>query len=333
MTLSIIKTKTKIAITTSVLFDMSEEDFVWRKEHADELPKGSYRSFMRERIDVPLKPGPAFDNIQALSQSESYEIILMSRNSPLTALRAMRTLLEQNIIPAQYVFTNGRSFLQYLSYYKPDEIRTTNEDDAQEAANLGYAASVYDHINPNSFVEYKPHTNIEPLFRGPKLLQLDDLKGTFRGPANHEYIASHVYDFDGVLAGIESEEIFKQRGLEAYREHEEKNARTPLSKGTYWNRFVTDAKNPEIRAHIVTTRGGKAGFRPIEMLAYNDVEPDGEMHCVGGEPKGPLLEIMKKRYPKGFDFKDDSDSKVRSALDYNVPAGRVVLPKPQDPAA
>lgn len=333
MTLALVKKTTKIAVTTSVLFDMSEEDSIWRREQIGDLPKGSYRSFMRERLDEPLKPGPAFENIQALAQSRSHEIILMSRNSPLTALRAMRTLLDNDIIPAQYVFTNGRSIMPYLPYYQPDEFRTTNEIDAQEAANIGVASLVYDHINPDAFVEYESRNNVRPLFTGPRATTPADLKRSFEGQADQEYVASHVYDFDGVLAGLESEKVFEKQGLEAYRVYEEQNARVPLSKGTHWNRFVSDSKNPEIKAHIVTTRGGEAGFRPIEMLAYNDVEPDGEVHCVGGEPKGPLLRIMQQRYPKGFHFVDDSPSKVKSGLDNGVSAGRVVIPKLQDPAA
>ncbi|NCO04288.1 MAG: 5'-nucleotidase [Alphaproteobacteria bacterium] len=333
MALALVEQKTKIAVTTSVLFDMSEEDSIWRREKAGELSRGSYYSFMRGRIDDPLKYGPAFDNIKALAQSRSHEIILMSRNSPLTALRAMRTLLANHIIPAQYVFTNGCSITPYLPYYKPDEFRTTNESDAQEAANLGFASLVYDHVNPDAFVEYEPQNKVHPLFTGPRAITSLDIRQSFQGKVSQEYIASHVYDFDGVLAGLESEEIFERHGLDAYRAHEEQNARIPLSKGTYWERFFADAKNPEIKAHIVSTRGGKAGFRPIEMLAYNNVEPDGEVHCVGGEAKGPLLGIMKDRYPRGFHFFDDSHSKVKSGLEHGVLAGRVVTPKPRDPAA
>ena len=72
---------------------------------------------MRERIDDPLRPGVAFDWVRDFAGQPHHDIVMFSRNSALTALRAIKTLAQHDVIPRRFVFTNGKDPVAYLHAY------------------------------------------------------------------------------------------------------------------------------------------------------------------------------------------------------------------------
>lgn len=74
-------------VSTSVVFDMSEADRIFKQS------KEAYIEYMIEHADDPLPLGVGFEHIQAAAMlPEHIDIVIMSRNSPLTARRALKTL-------------------------------------------------------------------------------------------------------------------------------------------------------------------------------------------------------------------------------------------------
>ena len=93
-----IEKKLVIAVSSSALFDMQDSDAVFRQEGEE-----AYRKYQRKHMDDPLKEGVAFPFIKRLlnlnasfPEEQPVEVILFSKNSPETGLRAFRSIQHYN---------------------------------------------------------------------------------------------------------------------------------------------------------------------------------------------------------------------------------------------
>lgn len=336
MSLLIVEKKPRVlAVTTSVMFDMSEPDALWRAERNGDKAPGTYAAYMRDNIDYNLKPGPVFDFIVAWSQRPNHKIVLMSRNSMITGVRAMSSLLHVNVIPDQFVFTNGRSVLPYIPYYMPNKFLTTDKADAQAIQTRYKVASAsFDHKKYDAVVDFVKNDTVEPLYRGPQLLSHESIQPSFEVSADVQDKISIIYDADGVVFDRSSEDVYQRHGLKAFREHERQNINAPMQQGPHWSEFYEETKDKSnYLTHILTSRGAEAFIRLGKTLANNDIEPSGEAHGVDGAKKMPLAKKMQSRYGATTIIFDDSFSKIVDAPSYGVTAGLVPSERPKDPAA
>jgi 5'-nucleotidase len=104
-----------------------------------------------------------------------------------------------------------------------------------------------------------------------------------------------------VLFSKESEMIYQQQGLEAFIDHEKRNAQQPLPEGPFakllktlsYLQFDLDSKasqaTPPIRTALVTARNSPAHERVIRTLRTWKVRID-ETFFLGGVPKHKILE-------------------------------------------
>ena len=314
------KAEVNIAVSTSAILDMSAADAIWRAEQTGQQKSGAYFKYMKNKMDKPFEPGPLFETIKALAEKPNHKIILVSRNSLMTGIRAMRTLLDAQIVPDKFSFTNGRPAAPYLAYYKPNKFLTLSEEDAKQAHDLGIATVVYDHLRSATVSHTAPQVRTKPNFSTDA-----DLRRDFLARSGGRKLSA-IYDFDGVLADTSSDKIFEQHGLEAFRNHEANNVRHPMESGPHWKEFVRETGDTEeYITHIVSSRGTVPFMRIAETLLSHGIEPTGESHGTNGKDKGPLLKIMCERYGPETMFADDSASKVENAQKHGIKtAGRAV---------
>lgn len=320
------KDKMKLGVTTSVLFDMAEADACFRHYGAE-----GYRAYMKERIDEPLALNAGFEYAKNFSSRPNHEVALLSRNDPVTAIRAIKTMIQHGIVPMAFCFTNGADPTRYLKPYGIDSFMTANSRDAELAVTRGFAAVYVENprlVNAESINFGK--SNITPI---PTAHQNQSnvvvLSNRVESKKQEEH---HVFDFDGVIAGLSSDKVFQQKGLDLYRQFEQANLFNPLEQGPYLKWLKKLTRNHETyTTSIVTIRGGWALYRCLYDLARKDININGELHATAGEDKGPVLEILKSTYPLPTMYYDDRKKYVEQALRAGMLAGHVL--HPEDPKA
>ena len=135
-----------------------------------------------------------------------------------------------------------------------------------------------------------------------------------------------AFDGDAVLFTDESERIFQTKGLHAFEENEERNARNPLDEGPFaqflkklsvLQEDLSDGTgNCPIRTALVTSRSAPAHERVIRTLRAWQVRVD-EAFFLGGLEKKAVLAAFGAQI-----FFDDQSVHTLSAAQA-VPAARV----------
>ena len=250
--------------------------------------------------DDILKPGTAFPLVKALAKlsqdnEKLTEIIVMSKNSANTSLRVFKSLEYYGLDVTRAVLSGGMPLTPYLEAFKTDLFLSADEEDVQEAINNGFAAGI---ICSHEGLPINPNDEI-----------------------NQIRIA---FDGDAVIFSDDSEKIYKESGLDAFKEYEHKNANEPLKEGPFakflktislvQNKFSKDEL--PIRTALVTARNAPTHERAIRTLRAWNVKVD-EAFFLGGIPKSEIL----KAFGANIFFDDqkihtDPASKV-------VPAARV----------
>jgi 5'-nucleotidase len=309
--------KIRIAISTSVLFDMSRPKAIF-----DDHGEAAYIRHMIKNRDNPLPLGRHFEGLKHIFNSELNDVVVISRNNPITARRAIMTLQQHGVTPAQLLFTSGRSPVPYLKAYNLNRFLTTHAQDAEDGQAAGILSNFYD---PSHIASAAPRKRLIKNFRSSAQPQ----KPVYTG---HQH--ETVFDLDGVLFDQESERVFKAQGLAGYREHEGKNRDQSLNSGPAFKYLkVLDAQNdhfapgrPPHIISIVTARGKEAAIRAIETLAKWGININGESHFLEGRSKTPILEIMAARASAEgmtIELLDDQGRHVLGAAEAGIFAGIV----------
>lgn len=268
--------KIVIAITSSALFDMQESDTIFHNEGLI-----AYKEHQKKNIDVPFEKGVAFPFISRLLKinndfpgSRPVEVILMSKNSPESGLRAFNSFKHYNLDISRAVLSSGDPNYQYLQAFNADLFLSANEKDVIEALKLGYPAGKIVHS------------------------QIDD---------DESPELRLAFDFDGVLADDESEKVYKEKGMEEYRAYESSKKTEPLSPGPLEPLLkkisafqLMERKygiehpeyDPKIKTSIVTARNAPAHERMIRTLNSWGIEVDS-LFLLGGMNKDSILSILK----------------------------------------
>jgi len=276
--------KLVIAISSRVLFDLSESDRVFREEGLE-----AYSQHQIDHEDEVLAPGEAFPLVQKLLRINEklggeprVEVILLSRNSADTGLRVFNSIEHYKLSITRAAFCGGESPYRYVTPFGCHLFLSTHAEDVRNALAHGVAAAT--------------------LLSSPRT-QRDDDELRF------------AFDGDAVIFSDEAEKIYKFEGLEAFTKSEKAAAKNPLNAGPFKNFLAAlqslqaefgPAKCP-IRTALVTARAAPAHERVVMTLREWKIRID-ESVFLGGLPKGEFLRAY------GADvFFDDQQQHCESA--------------------
>lgn len=274
----LIESKLVIAVSSSALFDLKESDSIFRQ-----LGEEEYRKYQEKRVDVPFHKGVAFPFIKRLlnlndsfPDEQPVEIILFSRNSPETGLRAFRSIQHYKLNITRACFSSGKQNFQYLPGFNTCLFLSANQNDTKAANDSGFAAGTV--LNKEV---------------------VDD---------DNDVELRIAFDFDGVLVNDESEMVYKQSGdINEYFNHEKDHAGDPLPLGpvgpllqriSAFQKLEREKAEADpaykriLKTAIITARNAPAHERVITTLREWGVEVD-EAFFLGGIDKSRILNIMQ----------------------------------------
>lgn len=281
-----------IGVASSAVFDLSDSDAVFRAHGEEE-----YRKFQERNLDNPLPKGIAFPfikrllSVNDLSTSDPLvEVVLLSRNDPDTGLRVMKTIERYGLGITRAIFMQGRSPYEYIPALNIALFLSGNKPDVDAAIRMGHPAG--------QVLDSKFDDNDED--KGLRI----------------------AFDFDGVLAGDESEAVMQESGLTEFHAHEVKNVMQPHNPGPLKEFLVRISKiqsaeeehkrsNPgyenRIRVSIVTARNAPSHERALNTLKNWGVMAN-DAFFLGGIEKGRVLGVLKPHI-----FFDDQSGHLKLA--------------------
>jgi len=289
--------KLVVAVSSRALFDLEVENQIYEENGLD-----AYYKYQLENENKPLAKGTGYRLIQNLLEINNYfdktkkqvEVLILSKNNAGTSLRITNAINEHNLDISRSGWTSGNDISNYLKAFKVDLFLSADDKDVINAIQNGVAAA--------------------------KILQSE--------AKVHDKSIQQVriaFDGDAVLFSEESELIYKEKGLEAFIEHEKQNKDNPMKKGPFAKLLLTIAslqskfkdETPPIRTALVTARSAPTHERVIKTLNVWGVRID-EAFFLGGSEKYEVLEAF------GADiFFDDQD--VHLELSKNVvPSAKVI---------
>lgn len=281
-----------VAISSRALFDLEEENRVF--EQTDDR---AYMKLQLERLEEPAKPGVAFSLVKKLlafndAKTQRVEVVMLSRNDPVSGLRVFRSVQSHKLTVARGVFTRGREPYNYLTPLRANLFLSANPSDVRAALGMGFPAATVATDSVRAKDTYPREVRI-------------------------------AFDGDAVLFSDEAERVYQKSGLPAFQQHETEKASLPLSAGpfkpllTALHRLQREGTpSMRIRTALVTARSAPAHERAIRTLMDWNIEVDEAMF-LGGLEKGPFL----REFGPDFFF-DDQTGHIESAARH-VPAGHV----------
>lgn len=289
--------KLVIATSSSALFDTSESHWVFMKEGEE-----AYRAHQRKREDVPFPKGPAFPFVERLlainqpvQEFTPVEVVLLSRNTADSGLRAMNSIAHYGLPITRAAFTGGRSPFRYNRSFKAVLFLSTNIEDVRAAIHAGLPGGLI-------MGQYIDHDVMD-----------DELRIAF--------------DFDGILADDSAERVYQGGDLEAFHQHEVEHQSEPLGEGplkTLLEKIsriqrIERQKKAEsanyrvrLRTAICTARNAPAHVRAIKTLRDWGIDVD-EVFFLGGVNKAEVLSEFKPHI-----FFDDQKTWVDTAAEFSA---------------
>ena len=271
-----IEKKLVVGISSNALFDLSEEDKIFKEKGLE-----AYKKHQVKNKKEILKTGAAFPFIKRfLRINEVYtdespvEVVLLSRNSPETGVRIFNSIKDYDLNITRAAFMSGGTAIDYIPAFNISLFLAINEDDVKDALDKGLPAG--------------------------RILQTK-----VEDDETHELRVA--FDFDGVIADDEAEKIYKEKGLDAYHQYEDSKKSIELKSGPLADFFQKlaffqklEIRNRErdenykriLKTSIITARNAPAHERAINTLNSWGVEVD-EMFLLGGIDKSRILETMK----------------------------------------
>ncbi|MGW6933476.1 5'-nucleotidase [Lentzea sp. NPDC054927] len=276
-----------VGVASSALFDLTESDAVFSSDGEQ-----AYRAYQEAHLDRPFGAGVAFPFIRRLLQLNSLgplvEVIVLSRNSPDTGLRILRSAAHHGLTISRAIFTQGRAPHEYMPALNMSLFLSANENDVRRATAAGLPAG---QVLKSSFKD-----DDDPALR-------------------------IAFDFDGVLADDASERVYQAGGLDRFQEHEATNVVTPLDPGPLRdflagvNRIQRLAED-RIRVSVVTARSAPAHERAINSLKAWGLTVN-DAFFLGGLKKAPILDVLK---PHIF-FDDQRGHLIQTVPCVHIPFG------------
>lgn len=291
-----------VAISSRALFDFEEENRLF--EAGDDR---AYTELQLSRLEKPARPGVAFSLVHKLlafnqSDSPAVEVVILSRNDPVSGMRVFRSARHYGLPIQRGVFTRGEAPWRYLRPLAANLFLSTNDADVRSALQAGVpAARVFPH--------------------------------SARASDAHPDEVRIAFDGDAVIFSDEAERVFQADGLAAFQAHEADRVATPLAPGPF--KPLLEAlqrlqREPvgrmRLRTALVTARSAPAHERAIRTLMDWQIELDEAMF-LGGLAKGAFLREFEPDF-----FFDDQTGHIENAAPH-VPAGLVAAGVSNPPAA
>ncbi len=284
-----------VAISSRALFDLEESHRIFEQQGVKK-----YSEYQIEHEDEPLEPGPAFSLVKKLLKLNQgrdvpiVEVILLSRNSADTGLRIFNSIEHHKLEVSRAAFTSGNSPYPYVQTFGSQLFLSTHGEDVRQALDAGVAAATI--VSPSR-----------------RTIENDELHIAFDG--------------DAVIFSDEAEQVYHDKGLDAFNESERASAKQPLSGGPFKSflaalhriqHLYTENECP-IRTALVTARGTPSSERVIRTLRAWNIRIDQALF-LGGKPKGEFLKAF------GADvFFDDQEGHIDNASQHvaaaHVPHG------------
>lgn len=283
-----------VGISSRALFDLERSHEIYEKQGKD--------AFCRHQIkneNKPLRPGHGFALVKKLlaindlipDEEPLVEVVLISRNSADTGMRIFNSIKHYGLNITRAAFTSGKSPREYIAAFGAHLYLSTNPEEVKKMLAIGIASATI--ISGSSLKHDEGQLKI-------------------------------AFDGDAVIFSDESERVFQEHGLQAFMDHEAKEAKNPLSDGPFklllgaihdiQSRFDADAS--PIRTALVTARSAPSHERVVRTFRAWDVRID-EALFLGGLKKGPFLAAF------GADiFFDDHHRNCESAAEH-VATGHV----------
>ncbi len=276
-----------VGIASSALFDLTESDAVFCAEGEQ-----AYRAHQEAHLDDPFRPGVAFPFISRLLRLNDIgplvEVIVLSRNSPDTGLRILRSAAHHGLTITRAIFTQGRAPHEFMPALNMSLFLSANENDVRRATAANLPAG---QVLKSSFTD-----DDDPALR-------------------------IAFDFDGVLADDAAERVYQAGGLDQFQQHEATNVVTPLDPGPLRdflagiNRIQRLAED-RIRVSVVTARSAPAHERAINSLKAWGLTVN-DAFFLGGLRKAPILDVLK---PHIF-FDDQRRHLIQTVPCVHIPFG------------
>ncbi|MDR2308395.1 MAG: 5'-nucleotidase [Paucimonas sp.] len=282
-----------IGVASSAVFDLSESDAVFRRDG-----EAQYRKYQEQHLDVPLGKGIAYPFIKRLlalndlredPEDPLVEVVLLSQNDPDTGMRVMKTIDHYGLNMTRAIFTQGRSPYAYIPALNIALFLSADKQHVDAAINAGYPAG---QVLDSRFDDDESDDNLRIAF-----------------------------DFDGVLAGDESEAVMQSGGLDSFHAHEVKNVAQPHNPGPLKEFFVRIARiqaaeeqyklehpgyENRLRVSIVTARNAPSHERALNTLKSWGVMAN-DAFFLGGIEKRRVLQVLKPHI-----FFDDQSGHLKS---------------------
>ena len=297
-----------VAVSSRALFNFEEENRVF-----DSQGPGPYRKLQQKRMESPASAGvalPLVEKLLALQDKDGQplaEVVVLSRNDPVTGLRVFRSAAEHQLPSIRRaVFTRGAEPFPYLKALGAQLFLSAHPEDVREALALEVPAALVH--NPGR-----------------------------KNQAQTRNALRIAFDGDAVLFGDNSERVYKEKGLKAFQEEEEHLGKHPLEPGPFHpflkalhdlRKRLPEDSPVQVRIALVTARGAPAHERPIRTLMQWGVEVD-EMFFLSGAKKGEFLNAFQPDF-----FFDDQIGHIRDAESVasgHVPYGVRNPPTPPTP--
>ncbi len=269
--------KLVVGVSSMALFNLQKEDQIYREEGLS-----AYRKYQIENKNKIIEKGFAYPFIERFlkinkvySDDKPIEVVILSKNNPETGVRIMNSIKEYGLDISRGAFTSGDSPYKYIPAYNISLFLSSDEIDVMNAISAGYPAGRF----VNTQMEFSDDS--------------DELRVAF--------------DFDGVIADDESENIYQRKGLQYYLDYESEHANEPHHPGpladffkklSVFQRLETRKKELDpkykkiIRTAIITARNAPAHERAISTLNSWNVTVD-DLFLLGGIEKRRILEVWK----------------------------------------
>lgn len=266
-----------VGLSSSALFNLQEADEIFREKGEQE-----YREYQRDNQDKTLLPGVAFPFVRRLLKLNELrpsdplvEVILLSRNDPDTGLRVLNSIEHHGLGITRAAFLQGKSPYKYIPAFDIELFLSANEQDVKQAVLAGYPAG--------------------------KILEGDIKDDIF------DKELRIAFDFDGILADDEAEEVYRHGSIEEFHDHESKKVNIAHNAGPlkdFMQRISIIQKleldklesdptyTPVLKVSIVTARNAPSHKRVINTMREWGILVN-EAFFMGGIEKHKVLNILK----------------------------------------
>lgn len=273
-----IERKLVVGVSSSALFDLETEDNIYKTQGVE-----AYIEYQTANKANLLKPGVAFPfirrflNINKIFPEQiPVEVVVLSKNSPETGIRTFNSIKAHNLDISRAAFTSGDSPIRFIPAFNISLFLSTDTEDVELAIKHNFPAG---RILPT------------PMH--------DD-------PNDHELRVA--FDFDGVLADDESEQIYQESNdLGKFHANEVAKADIPMNPGllqgflqklSFFQKLESKRAKDDpsykkiLRTSIITARSAPSHTRPINTLKSWDISVD-DMFFLGGIEKKRIVETIK----------------------------------------